>query len=29
LDAEGKIVYATSGRFTEDKLDEIEESIED
>lgn len=29
LDPEGKIVYATSGRFTEDKLDEIEESIED
>jgi hypothetical protein len=29
LDAEGKIVYATSGRFTEDKLDEVEESIED
>jgi len=29
LDADGKIVYATSGRFTEDKLDEIEESIED
>ncbi|MCC6833791.1 MAG: hypothetical protein IT213_02290 [Cytophagales bacterium] len=29
LDAEGKIVYATSGRFTEDKLDEIEDSIED
>jgi hypothetical protein len=29
LDAEGKIVYATSGRFSDDKLDEIEESIED
>lgn len=29
LDAEGKIVYSTSGRFTEDKLDEVEESIED
>ncbi len=29
LDAEGKIVYATSGRFSEDKLDEVEESIED
>lgn len=29
LDADGKIVYATSGRFSEDKLDEIEESIED
>lgn len=29
LDPEGKIVYATSGRFTEDKLDEIEDSIED
>ncbi|MCW5912866.1 MAG: hypothetical protein KIT62_17480 [Cyclobacteriaceae bacterium] len=29
LDAEGKIVYATSGRFTQAKLDEIEDSIED
>lgn len=29
LDAEGKIVYATSGRFSENKLDEIEDSIED
>lgn len=29
LDPDGKIVYATSGRFSEDKLDEIEESIED
>lgn len=29
LDPEGKIVYATSGRFTEDKLDEVEDSIED
>jgi hypothetical protein len=29
LDAEGKIVYATSGRFSQAKLDEIEESIED
>lgn len=29
LDANGKIVYATSGAFTEDKLDEVEESIED
>lgn len=29
LDAVGKIVYATSGAFTEDKLDEVEESIED
>ncbi len=29
LDAEGKIVYATSGRFTDDKLDEIEEAIEE
>jgi len=29
LDANGKIVYATSGGFTEDKLDEVEESIED
>ncbi len=29
LDREGKIVYATSGAFSEDKLDELEESIED
>ncbi|HPW63936.1 MAG TPA: hypothetical protein PLJ13_16690 [Cyclobacteriaceae bacterium] len=29
LDANGKIVYATLGAFTEDKLDEVEESIED
>jgi hypothetical protein len=29
LDPEGKIVFATSGPFTEDKLDEVEESIED
>jgi hypothetical protein len=29
LDKEGKIVYATSGRFTEGKLDEVEDSIED
>jgi hypothetical protein len=29
LDADGKIVYATSGGYTEDKLDEVEESIED
>ncbi len=29
LDTEGKIVYATSGRFSEGKLDEIEDSIED
>ncbi len=29
LDKEGKIVYATSGKFTEDKLDELEDSIED
>jgi hypothetical protein len=29
LDREGKIVFATSGPFTEDKLDEVEESIED
>jgi flagellar basal body rod protein FlgG len=29
LDANGKIVYATSGAFTEDKLDEVEEAIED
>jgi hypothetical protein len=29
LDVNGKIVYATSGAFTEDKLDEVEESIED
>ena len=29
LDASGKIVYATSGKFSEAKLDEIEESIEE
>lgn len=29
LDPEGKIVFATSGPFAEDKLDEVEESIED
>jgi len=29
LDPEGKIVYATSGAFSDDKLDGIEESIED
>lgn len=29
LDPEGKIVFATSGPFTEAKLDEAEESIED
>lgn len=29
LDTDGKIVYATSGRFSEGKLDEIEDSIED
>lgn len=29
LDKEGKIVYATSGRFTPDKLDDIEDSMED
>jgi hypothetical protein len=29
LDPDGKIVYATSGKFSEDKLDKIEESIED
>lgn len=29
LDKEGKIVYATSGKFTEDKLGELEDSIED
>jgi len=29
LDPEGKIVFATSGAFTEDKLDEVEESIQD
>src|SRR6185436_4720872 len=28
LDKDGKIVYATSGKFTEDKLDEIEGAIE-
>jgi hypothetical protein len=29
LDSNGKIVYATSGKFSEDKLDKIEESIEE
>jgi hypothetical protein len=29
LDPTGKIVYATSGAFTQAKLDEVEESIED
>jgi hypothetical protein len=29
LDPEGKIVFATSGAFTQGKLDEVEESIED
>jgi hypothetical protein len=29
LDKEGKIVYATSGKFSEDKLGELEDSIED
>lgn len=29
LDPEGKIVFATSGPFTDDKLDEVEDSIED
>ena len=29
LDPEGKIVYATSGAFSQAKLDEVEESIED
>ena len=29
LDATGKIVYATSGKFSQDKLDKIEESIEE
>lgn len=29
LDATGKIVYATSGKFSQEKLDEIEESIEE
>ena len=28
LNEEGQIVYATSGKFTEDKLDEIEENLE-
>ncbi len=28
LDPDGKIVYATSGRYTEDKLDEVEAAIE-
>jgi hypothetical protein len=29
LDPEGKIVYATSGAYTEKKMDEVEESIQD
>ncbi len=29
LDPNGKIVFATSGSFTEDKLDDVEDSIED
>ena len=29
LDSDGKIVYATSGKFSQDKLDKIEESIEE
>jgi hypothetical protein len=29
LDPEGKIVFATSGAFSEDKLDDVEDSIED
>jgi len=29
LDSDGKIVYATSGKFSQAKLDEIEESIEE
>src|SRR4051812_849967 len=29
LDSNGKIVYATSGKFSQDKLDKIEESIEE
>ena len=28
LDPEGKIVFATSGKYTEDKMDEVEENIE-
>jgi hypothetical protein len=28
LDPEGKIVYATSGKYTEEKMDEVEEKIE-
>jgi hypothetical protein len=28
LDATGKIVYATSGKYTEDKMDEVENAIE-
>lgn len=28
LDADGKIVYATSGKYSEDKMDEIEAAIE-
>ncbi len=29
LDPDGKIVFATSGAYSDDKLDEVEESIED
>ncbi len=29
LDKDGKIIYATSGRFTDDKLSEIESAIDD
>ncbi len=28
LDSEGKIIYSTSGAYTEDKMDEIEDKIE-
>lgn len=28
LDPDGKIVYATSGRYSDDKMDEVEENIE-
>ena len=28
LDATGKIVYATSGKYTDDKMDKVEEAIE-
>jgi hypothetical protein len=29
VDKSGKIVYATSGKFTEDKLDEVEEALDE